>query len=83
MVEEWLGEEERSRCTCVFSHQASEGVEGSGGAPAVPDGAGSAGVAEVPAFLLQLLEPVLHHLLIGSLWVNRVGTRVTMAHKHT
>lgn len=47
--------------TVIFAYKAGEGKCRSRGAPTVSMAAASS-VAELPAFLLQLLEPVVHQL---------------------
>lgn len=59
--------------TIIFGHETSRG-EGQGwGAPAVSVTCAS-GVAVLPTFLLQLLQPVMHHLPGGGL---QMQTRMT------
>lgn len=55
--------------TIVFSYKASRRADQCRGAPAVSL-ARASNVAVLPTFLLQMLEPVMHHLPAGRLETN-------------
>lgn len=52
--------------TVIFAHEACGRINQGWGAPAVSLTTAS-GAAVLPAFLLQLLQPVVHHLPVGGL----------------
>lgn len=57
--------------TCIFGYETRVWITGGGRAPAVSV---TGHVAELPSLLLQLLQPVMHHLPAGCLRTGREKT---------